>query len=359
MNINRSVSDVKSELTINGSKDCFIEDIDINYALINKRIKNDLSSIDLIIGRYSNTKIKILYISSIIDKRLIDNICNRLSNIIIDGIMDSSYLKNALEDENNLFPTIIETERPDKTCMALLEGKAVILVDNSPYVLILPNLFFDFFHTPDDYYQKSLNTTFIRLIRLFAFIISIFLPGFFISVTTRNYNLVPLNLLLIFKAGRAFVPFSAFIEAMFMILSFEILKESDLRMSHAAASSISILGGLVLGDAAVAAGIVSPIMIIIIAISSIAGLIFPSQELVNTIRIYKIITLILSTLFGIYGPLICLIIIIINIVDTRIFGFKYLDYDKSEILDTFFKYNTSIKKRNSHLTKNKVRGRYR
>lgn len=359
MNVNRSVSDVKSELTINGSKDCFIEDIDTNYSLINKRIVKDLCCVDLTIGRYSKTKIKVLYVSSIADIRLVNNICNRLNNINIDAIIDSSYLKNSLEDEHNLFPTIIETERPDKSCMALLEGKAIIIVDNSPYVLILPNLFFDFFHTPDDYYQKAINTSFIRIIRLIAFIISIFLPGFFIAVTTRNYNLVPINVLLIFKAGRAFVPFSAFIEAMFMIISFEILKESDLRMSHAASSSISILGGLILGDAAVAAGIVSPIMIIIIAISSIAGLIFPSQELVNTIRIYKIIALIMSSLFGIYGLIMSFLTLTYNIFDTRIFGYKYLDYDKNELLDSFFKYNTKIKKRNSHLTNNKIRGKYK
>lgn len=359
MNVNRSVSDVKSELTINGSKDSFIEDIDVNYILINKRIRKDLCCVDLNIGRYSNTKIKVLYISSITDIRLVNNIINRLNMIDIDAIIDSSYLKNSLEDESNLLPTIIETERPDKASMALLEGKSLILVDNSPYVLILPNLFFDFFHNPDDYYQKSINTTFIRIIRFIAFIIAIFLPGLFISVTTRNYDLIPLSLLLIFKAGRAFVPFSAFIEAMFMIISFEILKESDLRMSHAASSSISILGGLVLGDAAVAAGIVSPIMIIIIAISSIAGLIFSSQELVNTIRIYKIITLVMSTLFGIYGLICCLLIIVLNIIDTRILGYKYLDYDKYELLDSIFKYNTRIRKRNSHLTKNKTRGKYK
>ena len=155
VNVNRSVSDVKSELTINGSKDCFIEDINTNFALINKRIKKDLSFIEFNIGKYSLSKIKVLYISSIVDMRFINNIKTKLNNVNIDAIIDSSYLKNSLEDENNLFPTVIETERPDKACMALLEGKSLILVDNSPYVLILPNLFFDFFHTPDDYYHRQ------------------------------------------------------------------------------------------------------------------------------------------------------------------------------------------------------------
>ena len=359
VNNNRGITEPKNELTLNGPKDSFNEDIETNYSLIKKRIKVSLKYIDLKIGRLSKTKTKILYIDNITNLKLVNNIKNKLEKIDIDAIIDSSYLKNSLEQNNNLFPTIIETERPDKACMALLEGKVIILVDNSPYCIILPNLFFDLFHTPDDYYQKNINTTFIRIIRIIAFIIAIFLPGVFIAITTRNYNIVPLNMLLIFKAGRTLVPFPAYLEALFMIISFEILREGDLRMTNSSATSISILGGLILGDAAVAAGIVSPIMIIIIAISSISGLIFPSQELINTIRIYKLINLLLSSILGLYGTIICLIIIINNIIKTRIFGYRYINYDKYELLDTVFKYNTKIKRRNSKLTNNKIRGRYK
>ena len=359
VNNNRGITEPKNELTLNGPKDSFNEDIETNYSLIKKRIKVSLKYIDLKIGRLSKTKTKILYIDNITNLKLVNNIKNKLEKIDIDAIIDSSYLKNSLEQNNNLFPTIIETERPDKACMALLEGKVIILVDNSPYCIILPNLFFDLFHTPDDYYQKNINTTFIRIIRIIAFIIAIFLPGVFIAITTRNYNIVPLNMLLIFKAGRTLVPFPAYLEALFMIISFEILREGDLRMTNSSATSISILGGLILGDAAVAAGIVSPIMIIIIAISSISGLIFPSQELINTIRIYKLINLLLSSILGLYGTIICLIIIINNIIKTKIFGYRYINYDKYELLDTVFKYNTRIKRRNSKLTNNKIRGRYK
>ena len=359
MDINRGVNEIKSELTINGPKDAFNEDIKTNYSLIKKRIKKNLKNIDMKIGRLSKTNVKILYIDKITNKELINSVEKKLKKIDIDAIIDSSYLKNSLERPNSLFPTLLETERPDKACMALLEGKVLILVDNSPYCIILPNLFFDLFHTPDDYYQKPYNTTFIRLIRIIAFIISIFLPGIFIAITTRNYNIVPLNLLLIFKAGRTLVPFPAYIEALFMIISFEILREGDLRMSNAASSSISILGGLILGDAAVAAGIVSPIMIIIIAISSISGLIFPEQELINTIRIYKLLNLFLSTLLGIFGTTLCLIIMIYNIATTKIFGYSYIDYDKYELLDTIIKYNLKVKRRNKKITKNVIRGKYK
>lgn len=355
----RGVQTINSELSIGGAKDSFSENINTNLSLIRKRIKRNLIVETLTIGRISQTKVNILGINGIVSNKLIKSVKKRLEKIDIDGIMDSSYLKFSLEDGKNLFPTIMMSERPDKCSMALLEGKVVILVENSCYGLILPSFLLDFFHTTDDYFQKSFNTTFIRIIRLFAFLIAVFLPALYISVTTRNYELVPFPLLLMLKAGRSFVPFPAYIEALFMIIAFEILKESDLRMSTTSGSAVSILGGLILGDAAVSAGIVSPIMIIIIAISSIAGLIFTSIELVNALRIYKIFLLILGTILGIYGVIFGGIIMFINIFKTKIFGFKYLEIDKNEIKDSIIKIDDNVRKRNTRLTNNVLRGRYK
>jgi hypothetical protein len=359
-NLSRSISEIDSERSINGSKDSNTENFNTNLGLIRKRLKTDkLKVINKNIGKYSNTKVGILYIEGIVKGRLYKEVSDKLDKIDIDGIIDSSYLKKSLETKFNLFPTIITTERPDKCSMALLEGKIVIIVDNSPYSLILPSLFLDFFHTTDDYYQKSFNATFIRIIRLIAFFMAIFTPAIYISITTRNYNLVPLPLLLMLKAGRTFVPFPAYIEALFMIICFEILKESDLRMSTTGGSAVSILGGLILGDAAVSAGIVSPIMIIVIAISSIAGLVFNSIELVNVQRTYKIFILILSTILGIYGVFIGFIILLYNIFSTRVFGYKYLEFDKNEVFDSIIKIDRDKCMRNSKLTNNIVRGRYK
>ena len=358
--LDRGITTIQSELSLSGPKDSLTENFNINLGLIRRRLKSsNLKSDTMDIGKISKTKVGILYIDNIVKKDLVLHIKKNLSKIDIDGIIDSSYLKNSLENKFNLFPTLIMTERPDKCSMALLEGKVVILVDTSPYALILPSFFMDFFHTTDDYFQKSFNTTFIRIIRLIAFIISIFTPAIYIAITTRNYNLVPLDLLYVLKAGRTFVPFPAYIEALFMIICFEILKESDLRMSATSGSAISILGGLILGDAAVSAGIVSPIMIIVIAISSIAGLIFTSIELGNAIRTYKIFVLILSTLLGIYGIIIGLIILLFNLFTTETFGYNYLIFDKYEIKDSIIKIDSKIRKRNNHLTNNLIRGRYK
>ena len=362
--LDRGITTIESELSITGPKDSFSENFNTNLGLIRRRIKScDLYCEDMEIGRSSKTKVGILYMNHIAQKELPKRVKEVLSEIDIDGIIDSSYLKITLEENKSYFPTVMMSERPDKSAMALLEGKVVILVDMSPYALILPTFFIDFFHTVDDYYQKPFNTSFIRIIRLFAFIIAIFTPAIYIAVTTRNYDLVPLDLLFVLKAGRTFVPFPAYIEALFMIVCFEILKESDLRMSSTSGSAVSILGGLILGDAAVSAGIVSPIMIIVIAISSIAGLIFTSIELVNALRIYKIGLLLLGTFFGIYGVVAGGIYLFYRLFTLKLFGIPYFSpfvpLEKNELHDSLIKKEEPIKKRNSILTKNITRGRYR
>ena len=360
--LDRGVTTVQSELSLTGPKDSFSENFNTNLGLIRRRIKTTkLESIDMEIGRYTKTRVAVLSIQGIVKDGLTEKIVSQLKKISIDGIMDSSYLKSYLEGSHTLFPSVMMSERPDRASQALLEGKVVIITDLSPYALILPSFFFDYFHTVDDYYQKNLNTSFIRIIRVIAFLVAIFLPAIYIAVTTRNYDLVFYRLLLILKAGRTFVPFPAYIEALFMIIAFEILKESDIRMSATTGSAVSILGGLILGDAAVSAGIVSPIMIIIIAISSIAALIFPSNELVNAIRFYKISILLLSAFFGIYGVLVGAFFLFYKLLSMKSFGFSYLSpiipFDKYEWRDSIIRKEGKIKRRNSYLTKNVIRGR--
>lgn len=361
--INRGIQTIESELSITGPKDSFTEYYNINILLLRKRIKSKHLCIEnTYIGRTTKTKVGIVYMNNIAKKELINSVKRKLEKIDIDGIIDSSYLKKALEKKYKLLPTSILTERPDKTSMALLEGKVAIITDMSPFVIIIPSFFIDFFHTTDDYYQKSLNTSFIRIIRFLAFLVAVFTPAIYISITTRNYSLIPLKLLLTLKAGRTFVPFPAYIEALFMLICFEILKESELRMSKTSSSQVSILGGLILGDAAVSAGIVSPIMIIVIAISSIASLTFQSVELGNALRNYKIFLLMLSTILGINGLIIGTTLLIYELITTKVYDIPYLNPiippDKNELTDSFIKSEKNLK-RNKSLTNNINRGRYK
>ena len=359
---NRSITTSEYEKSITGPKDCFNEHFNTNVGLIRKRIKNiNLKLEDMIIGKYTNTRIGIMYINGICKEELKNNIKEKLSKINIDGLIDSSYLIKYLSNSHNLFPTIKKTERPDLVTQALLEGKVIIIMDNCPDILILPTFFIDYFHMSDDYYQKNFNTTFIRIIRLLAFIIAIILPSYYVAITTINVDLIPINLLVNLMAQRISVPFPAFIEAFIMIISFEILRESDLRIPSMQGTAISILGGLVLGDAAVNAGIISPIMIIIVAISAISGLVFQSIEMVNAIRFWRFILIIFASIFGLYGIFIGIIILITNICDTKSIDKDYLypfaPININEQKDGFIKINNLIKKRNPLLSKNVIRGK--
>ncbi len=360
--LSRSITTSDYEKTITGPKDSFIEQFNTNVGLIRRRIKNNNLKLETInIGKYTNTKIGVMYIKKITKEKLKSNVLEKLQKINIDGIIDSAYLIRYLSQSKSVFPTIKKTERPDLVSQALLEGKIVLIIDNSPDILILPTFFIDYFHTSDDYYQKSINITFIRLIRFLAFIISIILPSYYIAITTYNVDFIPINLLINFISQRQSVPSPGFIEALVMLISFEILRESDTRIPSNMGTSISILGGLILGDTLVSAGIISPIMIVVIAISMISSLVFQNMEMINAIRSFRFILIILSSLLGLYGIFIGTILIILNLADTKSLDKDYLypfaPINLDEQKDGFIKLKNKILKRNPLLSNNQIRGR--
>ena len=356
--LDRSIKESDIESSLTGPKDSFIENFNINIGLIRKRIRNKNLNLEVeTLGTESNTKVGIIYMSNLIDNKLLLNVKEKISNIKNDIIIDGGYIKEELS-KKSFFPEINETERPDLAVFALLEGKICLVIDNSPTVLIIPTFFIDFFHTPDDYYQKNINTTFIRLLRIIAFIIAIFLPGYYISITTYNPTSIPISLLLNIINQHKSVPFPAFFEIIIMIVAFEILRESDIRIPSKVGSSASILGGLILGEAAVSAGIISPIMIIVVAISSISALVFPYNSIINLIRYYRFLALLLSVLFGLFGLFISISLLIINISEVTSFGYPYtypfVPLIKNELLDSFIKIDNK-KERNPLLTKKRNR----
>lgn len=362
--VDRGIPIVNNEASITGSKDAFNENFNTNIGLIRRRIRtSDLYVDGMFIGKSSKTKIGILYMNNIAIKKNVDGIKNKLKKINVDGILDTGNLKSYLDSKTNFFfPTITSTERPDKVAQALLEGKIAIVSDNSPFVLITPTFFVDYLHTSDDYYEKAINTSFIRIIRFLAFIIAIFTPAIYIALTTHNQDILPLSLFLNFMAQRDTVPFSALIEAIFMSISFEILRESDIRKPASMGTSVSILGGLILGDAAVSAGIISPIMIIVISISAISGLAFSSVEMIYALRWWRFIMLFLAMFFGLFGIFVGFIILLASLVTTSSESLPYLapfsPFIKEEIKDTIIKgSHKRIRFRNPLLTKNKIRER--
>lgn len=362
--ITRSITSPNTENVIRGPSDAFTENIEINIGLIKRRIKNNNLWIkNYNIGLYTKTNISLIYINTIVKEELINMIDDRLNKINIDGILSSGIIKNLIEKENkSIFPIIMSTERPYMTCKYLLNGNAVILVDNDPFALILPISLNDFFFSEEDEYSGSINTSFSRIIRYICFIISLVTPALYIAMTTYNQEIIPTPLLLSIAGQRENVPFSAFIETILMIFSFDILRESDLKMPNFANSSLSIVGALILGDAAVSAGIVSPIMIIVIAITSISSLAFSEPELINSLRWYRLIFMLGASFFGIYGIVLVGLYFLITIISTKSFTLPYLSpfapINLSQLKDSIISYPIKKrKKRNNYLSNNIVKNK--
>lgn len=316
--LDRSISEPTSEKNIKGPKDSFIENYQINVGLIRKRIKTEkLVLNESQVGRRSKTKIGILYIQDICRKDFVDSIIKQIEKIDIDAIIDSNYIMEILEDSNKTdFPTMISTERPDLVSFYLLQGRVALVIENTPFVLVIPAFITDFVNNIEDNYQKDINVFITKLVRYLAFVITIFTPAFYVALVAFGQESIPTKLLLSFATQREGVTFPAYLEAFLMILSFEILREGDFRVPNSGGSTLSIVGALILGDAAVNAGIVSPIMIIVIAITTISGLMFTDINMANALRKWRVILLIFASAAGLVGLGVGMILLIINLAST-------------------------------------------
>ncbi len=341
--ISRSISIPESENTYRGAKDAFVEEYQKNIGLIKKRIKSNKLNIKTFNkGKYTNTLIGVLSIKGLVSNDKLESVLNKIQNINENGIINSGIIKNLIEKENkSVFPTINTTERPDMVCYALLRGKIVIIIDNSPYALIIPSTLNEFFKTSEDSYGKSLNVSFTRFLKVISFFITLMTPGIYIALITYNQEILPTDLLVNFATQRDGVPFPAFVEALIMIMCFEILREGDLRIPSFSGSALSIVGALILGDAAVAAGIVSPVMIIIIAITAISALLFTEPEIIIGVRWWRLLFMIGASLMGLIGVVVIFIALIIHFTSLTSFGTPYLSpfspYDPKDIKDSLFK----------------------
>ena len=360
-NLTRSIEKPMTETTIRGAMDSFTENIETNIGLIKRRLKtNKLWNEDMELGKYTKNKISILTIKGLTDSKIKDNIINKLNSLEIDGVTDAGTLKHLIENETKtIFPTSITTERPDKVVSSLLRGKTVIIIDNCPFVLIMPVDINDFFLSQDDKDSNYINNSLTRILRYLAFFITILTPGIYIALTTFNQEMIPLELLTSFASQRSTVPFPAFFEALLMFVSFEILRESDYRIPNVSNSALSIVGALILGEAAVNAGIVSPIMIIIVAITAISALVIVEPELSNAIKWYRILFMLGGTTIGIFGIFIVFIIFTTNLCSINSYGksftmpFTPID---SDIKNSIIKFPLLKRnKRNKYLTNNIIR----
>lgn len=323
--LDRGVTEATSEPILRGPKDGFTESHSKNLGLIRKRIKdNNLWFEELKIGRRTMTRITLSYINGIADKDKLKIIKEKLKKIDIDGILDSGNLRDYLIDKKSIFPQIQSSERPDVACQSLLNGKIVLFVENSPFVLIFPTVFIDYIHSSADQNQKSSNISVTRFIRLLALIITLFTPAIYIAITTFDQNTIPDKLLISIAVQREGVPFPTAFEIFLLTTIFEIIRESNIRSPSSMSSAMSIVGALVLGQSAVDAGIVSPISVIIVAVTSICSLIFTDIDFMNGIRSWRFIFMIAGSLLGLIGILCTSIIWLIKLASLENLETSYL-----------------------------------
>ncbi|USK26910.1 spore germination protein [Bacillus sp. CMF21] len=339
----RGVMESTTETVVRGPKEGFTENLRTNTALIRRKIKTPHLWLESKkIGRETVTDVAIMYIDGIANDKVVKEVHRRLDRIEIDGILESGYIEELIQDEAlSPFPTVYYSERPDKIAAELLEGKVAILVDGTPIVLVVPALFVSFIQAAEDYYQRADISTLIRLLRFFSLFIALLGPSLYIAITTFHQEMLPTGLLINLAAQREGVPFPAFIEALMMETAFEILREASLRMPKAIAQAISIVGTLVIGTAAVQAGIVSAAMVIVVAITAISSFVLPSFAMSMSIRMLRFPMMALAASFGLFGILIGFIALILHLCSLRSFGVPYMSpfgpFIKEDIHDTIIR----------------------
>ncbi len=321
----RSIEEPDNEIVIRGPRDGFVENIFTNTSLIRQRINvPHLWFEKMEIGSLSKTRVALGYIKGLASEELIAEVKSRLKKIDIDNVPESGIIQEYIHDSYlTVFPLIGRTERPDRVVSCLVEGKVCILTDNTPFVLLLPVYFSFFLQAPDDYYETFPIGSFVRVLRYISFAISLFLPGIYVAVINFHPELLPIDLLLRIAATREGVPFPVIIEALLMEGLFEVLREAGVRLPRAIGSAISIVGALILGDAAIQAGLASPPMIIIVALTAIASFTTPSITLGIAARILRFFFLLLGATIGLFGIQFGILLLLIHLSSLRSFGQPY------------------------------------
>ncbi len=322
----RGVDEAPSESTVRGPRDGFIETLRTNTGFIRRRIGDARLRVDeLQVGRLTETAVDVVYIEGLAPPGLVDEVKARLKRIDTDSILESGYLEEFIEDDpRSPFPQVLRTERPDRVAGNLLEGRVAILTDGTPFALIVPAGFASFIMSPEDYYERYLIGSFLRLLRYASFFIALVLPSLYIAVTTFHQELLPTPLILSIAAQREGVPFPAFVEALLLELAFDVLREAGQRLPRLIGPTISIVGVLVIGQAAVQAGLVSPFMVIVVAFTGIASYTTPIYSFGLAVRLLLYGVMFLAASLGLFGIIVALSLLLIHLTALRSFGVPYL-----------------------------------
>ena len=322
----RGVPTAETEIVVQGSKEAFSESMRTNTMLLRRRIRDTgMVVAQQQIGKRTKTDIALVYIKDLVRPQVLEELNARLGNINTDTILDIGYIEQFIEDSYlSPFPQCQITERPDKVASAILEGRIAIIADNSPFVMVVPCVMACFFQSPEDYYGRFEIMSLTRMLRYGAAVLAVVLPGLYLAIALYSPNMIPTELLQTMVAARANVPFPAVVEIMLMDGAFELLREAGIRLPSAIGSTIGVVGGIIIGQAAVEAGLVSPIVVIIVALTAICGFTLPSVSLTAGVRLSKYLLIASAAALGLFGFWLGVLFILIHLASLKSFGFPYL-----------------------------------
>ena len=321
----RDVTDPITEGVVRGPRQGFTENVRTGTSLIRRIVKTpQLKMEEFKVGSLTKTDVIMAYIQGIASDKVVEEVRRRISRINVDSILESGYIEELIEDQPfSLFPQIEHTERPDKAAAQLLEGRVVILIDGTPFSLIVPTVFFQFLQSSEDYYERYPLGFAVRIVRTLAFALSLFLPSLYIAITTYHQEMLPTPLLISIAGGREGVPFPALVEGLLMEVTIEALREAGVRLPRPVGQAVSIVGALVVGQAAVQAGIVSSAKVIVVSVTAISSFSTPAFNLAAAIRMIRFPMMILASFLGLYGVMLGVLILQFHLCSLRSFGVPY------------------------------------
>ena len=341
----RSIDKPLTESIIQGSQEAFTEDLKTNLSLLRRSVKNENFIIEMTqVSKTNRASCAIAYLKGIANPRLLDEVKRRVNSIDTDLILGGGMLEQLIEDSTfMLFPQIMQTERPDRAASFLLEGKVLLITEGTPFVMAVPITLFHLLHSSEDSLLRWEYGTFLRLIRLIGVLTALFLPGLYIALTQYHHEMIPTQLLLSIVKSRLSVPFPVFIEILMLEISFELIREGGIRVPGVIGYTLGIVGALILGQAAVAAGFVSPALIIIVAVTGISSFVIPTYSLSLSIRILRFIVLIFGAVAGVYGVSLAIIGLALVATNMKSFGVPFLSPIAPKAVtwhDVFIRYPT-------------------
>ena len=339
----RGISEPQNETVVQGPREGFVEGLQTNIGLLRRRLKTEnFIAKTITIGTTTNNDIVVCYLKGVADDAIVKEVEKKINKINIEGVVSGNVINEFLEETPfTPFKLISTTERPDKIAASLMEGRVAVLTENTPFAMIIPTVFWQFFQSSEDYYERFPIAAFNRIVRMSAFVLVLTLTAFYVAIATYHQEMIPTQLALAMSAIRGPVPFPTVVEALFLEMVLEGLREAGLRLPKAAGQAVSIVGALVMGQAAVEAGLVSPQLVIIVAGSGVASFLIPDYSFVIALRLLKFVLIILASILGIFGLVMGLIGIMLHLNALEGFGVPYMSpvtpFKKRDIKDIFIR----------------------